>query len=125
MSLLTFENDVQIVTEGVTADHFSVKGSQSWFTFTGAMKSGHIYMRNAADFFSFIKVAIAVTPTLPLLEIWRLYFVGNYNPLHEEIIQYPFFNAVAPTSRQKGKCGGKMVSTLRSLYSSLQKFMIH
>jgi hypothetical protein len=121
----SYEKDAQIVTDGIVAGHFSVIGSQSWFTFTGAMKSRNVYMRNAADFINFIKVAIGVNPTLPLLDIWRLYFIGSYNPAHDEVAIYPFFNKVVATQRCKGKHGGKMVTTLRSLYSSLQKFMIH
>jgi hypothetical protein len=121
----TYSSDVQIVTDGIEAGHFIIKGSQSWFTFTGAMKSGPKYMKNAADFVSFAKKAIEVNPILPLVEIWRIYFIGKYNPLHDEVIQYPFFNKVEPSGRRKGKHSGNMVSTLRSLYSQLQRFMIH
>jgi hypothetical protein len=125
MENTTSVSDVQIVTEGVETGHFVLRGSQSWFTFTGAMKSGGKYMKNAADFISFIRKAIEVNPNLPLLELWRLYFIGKYNPNHQEVVIYPFFNKVLPSSRRKGKHSGQMVSTLRSLYSSLQRFMIH
>jgi len=121
----SYESDAKTVTDGVVAGHFSVIGTPSWFTFTGAMKSRNVYMHNAADFINFIKVVIGVNPNLPLLDIWRLYFIGSYNPSHDEVAIYPFFIKVIATPRCKGKHGGKMVSTLRSLYSSLQKFMIH
>ena len=60
MSDSSTSSDVAIVTEGVEVAHFMIKGSQSWFTFTGAMKSGLVYMKNAADFITFVKVAIGV-----------------------------------------------------------------
>jgi len=125
MEDLTYDRDLQIVTDGVEAAHFAVKGTESWFTFTRDMQSGRTYMHNAANFISFIRVAILVNPNLRLVEIWRLYFLGKYNPLHEDILPYPFFNKIQPTRRRKGKYGGQMVTTMRTLYSSLQQFMIH